>query len=114
MQLEEYFDFLSADDIRIKGTRIGIETVLYDFIHRSNSPETIADRYPSLTREQVYATVTYYLHNQEEVGAYLTRWLERGQKMRAEQARNPTPTMLRLRKLRQERAAERVLANRSL
>jgi uncharacterized protein (DUF433 family) len=114
MRLEEYFDFLSSDDIRIKGTRVGIETVLYDFIHRGNSPEAIADRYPSLTREQVYATVTYYLHNQGEVGAYLTRWLERGQEMRAEQARNPTPTMLRLRRLRQDRAAEREPAHRSL
>lgn len=25
MQIEEYFDFLSSDDIRIKGHRIGIE-----------------------------------------------------------------------------------------
>ena len=33
MQLDDYFDFLAPDDIRIKGTRIGIETVLWDFIH---------------------------------------------------------------------------------
>ncbi len=26
MQLEEYFDFLAPDYIRIKGTRVGIET----------------------------------------------------------------------------------------
>lgn len=37
MQLEEYFDFLANDDIRIKGTRIGNETVLNEFIHRSRS-----------------------------------------------------------------------------
>ena len=110
MRLEDYFDILSSDDIRLRGTRIGIETVLYDFIHRSNSPETIAERYPSLTREQVYATVTYYLHNQEEVDGYLTRWLEHGRRMRAEQARNPTPAMLRLRKLRQERESEHAQA----
>jgi hypothetical protein len=30
MQLEQYFDFLAPDDIRIKGHRIGIESVLYD------------------------------------------------------------------------------------
>jgi hypothetical protein len=33
MELESYFDFLAPDDIRIKGTRIGIETVLYEYIH---------------------------------------------------------------------------------
>lgn len=35
MQLEDYFNFWAIDDdIRLKGTRVGIETILYDFIHR--------------------------------------------------------------------------------
>ena len=33
MQLEDYFDFLAPDDIRIKGTCIGIEPILYEYIH---------------------------------------------------------------------------------
>ena len=102
MQLEDYFNFLASDDIRLKGTRIGIETVLYEFIHQNQSPETIAARYPSLTLEQVYATITYYLHNQKAVEQYLTQWLEHGERMRAEQERNPTPAMLKLRELRAE------------
>ncbi|MGF1991747.1 DUF433 domain-containing protein [Nostoc sp. 2RC] len=53
MQLEDYFDFQRPDDIRIKGTRIRIETILYDFIHRAQTPEEIAESYPSLTLEQV-------------------------------------------------------------
>jgi hypothetical protein len=32
MQLEEYFDFLAPNDIRIKGTRVGIETILWDYL----------------------------------------------------------------------------------
>jgi len=28
--LEEYCDFLTPDDIRLKGSRIGIETVFYE------------------------------------------------------------------------------------
>ncbi len=32
MQLDDYFDFLGPDDIRIKGSRVGIETVLYEYI----------------------------------------------------------------------------------
>jgi hypothetical protein len=35
MELESYLDFLAPDDIRVKGTRIGIETILYEYIHRS-------------------------------------------------------------------------------
>ena len=48
MNLESYFDFLAPDDIRIKGTRIGIESVLYEHIHRGQAPEAIATASPSL------------------------------------------------------------------
>jgi uncharacterized protein (DUF433 family) len=110
MQLEEYFDFLAPDDIRLKGTRVGIETVLYDFIHRSRSPEDIAASYPSLTLDQVYATILYYLRNREQVNAYLEDWLEWGRRMREEQERNPPPVVIRLRALKAEREKAKVAA----
>ncbi len=107
MVLEEYFDFLAPNDIRIKGTRIGIETVLYDFIYQSQSPEAIMGRYPSLTLEQVYATITYYLHNVEAVSRYLADWIEHGDRKREEQHRNPPPVVKKLRRLAAEhRSAE--------
>ena len=106
MELDSYLDFLSPDDIRIKGTRIGIETTLYDYIHRSESAEHIAARYPSVTVEQVYATITYYYHNREAVTAYLEHWLEHGRRMRADQNLNPPPVILKVRAL----AAQRRLA----
>ena len=71
--MEIYFDFLSPDDIRIKGTRVGIETVLDDYL-RGASPEEIVTRYRTLTLEQVYATITHYLDKQEEIDNYLKRW----------------------------------------
>ena len=103
MELETYFDFLAPDDIRVKGTRIGIESILYDYIHRGQSPEAIAARYPSLTLEQVYATITYYLHNREAVTHYLKDWLEHGRRMREEQERNPPPVVVKLRALAAQR-----------
>ncbi len=105
MQLEDYFDFLAEDDIRLKGTRIGIETILYDFIHRQRTPETIAQSYPSLTLEQVYATVLYYLHNKEVVSKYLADWLEWGREMRKQQNANPSSESQRLRRIKEERQA---------
>ena len=48
MQLEDYFDFLASDDIRIKGSRIGIESVLYDYIYRDMRPEVIISRFPTI------------------------------------------------------------------
>ena len=103
MQIETYFNFLAEDDIRIKGTRIGIESVLYEYIHRSQTPEAIADRYHTVTLEQVYATILYYLQNPEKVGAYLEDYLEYCRKAREEYEKNPPPGVVRLRKLLEER-----------
>ena len=105
MQLEDYFDFQRHDDIRLKGTRVGIETILYDFIHRCRTPEEIAQSYPSITLEQVYATILYYLHNKETVSAYMADWLENSHRMREEQRRNPPPVVVKLMKLKAEREA---------
>jgi len=102
MQVEDYFDFIAPDDIRIKGSRIGIESVLYEYIHREQSPEAIAARFPTLTLEQVYATILYYIKNRERVEAYIADWLEYGRRMRAEQDRNPPPVVVRLRALKAE------------
>ncbi len=103
MDIEEYFDHLASDDIRIKGTRIGIESILYEYIHREQSPEAIMRRFPSLTLEQVYATILYYLSNKATIEAYMTEWLAFGQRMRAEQTKNPPPVVVRLRTLKHQR-----------
>lgn len=103
MLLEDYFNFFAPDDIRLKGTRIGIETILFDHLFRAKTPEEIANTYPSLTLEQVYATILYYLHNKPAVEAYMTDWLEWGDKMREEQQRNPRPIVEKLRKLKAEK-----------
>lgn len=105
MQLEDYFDFQRPDDIRLKGSRIGIESVLYEYIHRGQTPEQIAQTFPSLSLEQVYGTILYYLRNKEPVSAYVADWLEFGRRAREEQERNPPPAVVRLRQRIAERKA---------
>ena len=108
--MENYFDFLGPDDIRIKGTRVGIETVLDDYLGGA-SPEEIAARYRTLTLEQVYATITYYLHRQEEIDKYLKRWWAYTEAAWQEQQRNPSEFVRELRE-RIQRKREMVLAER--
>jgi uncharacterized protein (DUF433 family) len=107
MQLEEYFDFLSPDDIRIKGHRIGIEDVLYEYIHNAMTPDELAVRFPTLTLEEIYATLLYYVRNKAAMDQYLADWLEHGRRMWQAPAENLTPVMVRLRQLRTEREAQR-------
>ena len=103
--LEDNFMFLAENDIRLKGTRVGIETILYEYIYNSRPPEVIADHYYTPTLEQIYATILYYLQNQEKVGTYLEDYLEYCRKAREEQAKNPSPAVIRLRELIAEREA---------
>ncbi len=107
MQLEDYFNFLAPNDIRIKNSRIGIETILYEYIYRARTPEEIVKIYTSLTLEEVYATILYYLHNKEAVSKYIADWLNWGHQQRKAQALNPHQAAARLQKLRDEREAMR-------
>lgn len=103
MQLEDYFNFLAPDDIRVKGTRVGIETILTDYLELGLFAEQIAARYPTLSVEQVYATLTYYWHNRSQVDAYL-RTVERElEQQRREQDLHPSPAVQRLRELARQR-----------
>jgi len=58
--------------IRVAGTRLALDTVIGAFLD-GESPEAIADQYPSLSLSDVYATVTYYLAHRGDVDAYLCR-----------------------------------------
>ncbi len=80
MQLEDYFEFEKFDTkfgpverIRIKGHRIAIENVIAYFNQGMEPKQIAGEIYPSLSLEQVYATITYYLHNKAEVDAYNQR-----------------------------------------
>jgi uncharacterized protein (DUF433 family) len=103
MQIEDYFDFLAPDDIRLRGTRIGIESILYEYIYRCKTPEEIAQQFHTVTLEQVYATILYYLHKPKEVKAYLADWLAFTQKMRSEQQQNPSPARQRFREMQTQK-----------
>lgn len=106
MQIEEYFEFLAPDDIRIKGHRIGIESILYEYLYNAQTAEEMAARFPTLTLEQIHATILYYLQHKPQIEKYLADWLEHGEQMRKQQAQHPTPTMLKLRKIRANRNAK--------
>lgn len=103
MHLNDYFDFIGPAEIRLKGHRIGIEAILYEYLHHGRTAEEIAEQFPSLTLEQVYAAILYYFHNQREMHAYMTAWIEHGRRQRAEQMQYPSPARVKLRRIREER-----------
>jgi uncharacterized protein (DUF433 family) len=107
MELDDYFDFQAPDDIRIKGHRIGIETVLYEYVHRGQTAEEIQRTFQTLSLEEVYATILYYLHNRGPVSKYLSDWLNHSRGAREQSQRAHAEWYEKMRLLQKEREGAR-------
>ncbi len=113
MQLEDYFDFEKFDTkfgpverIRIKGHRISIEHLI-EYFNQGMGPDQIQrEMYPSLTLEEVYATITYYLRNKAAVDEYNRRGEEVAEAYYQEYLKQPDALTLRLRALAAQRNAQ--------
>ncbi len=89
----------------LKDTRVSLDSIVYAFLE-GLSPESIqADCFPTLTLEQVYGAITYYLSHRAEIDAHLAEEDRGYEAFRAEiRARNPQLSR-RLDKLRQRTEA---------
>jgi len=56
--------------ILIGNSTLACDSILHDFL-QGDSPEAIASSYPSITLQEVYATIAYYLEHRNEFDAYL-------------------------------------------
>jgi uncharacterized protein (DUF433 family) len=108
MVIEEYFDFSHPDEIRLAGHRINIETILVEYLD-GMVPEEIAAQHPTLSLEQVYATITYYWRNQSKLALYLQEARELEDKLQREQVLNPSPSIVRMRQLRRQQKQSSIL-----
>lgn len=79
---------------RVTGTRIPLERVIE--CHQAGlSPEAIVESFDSLRLADVYAIISYYLDNKEEVEDYLRLQEENAEEMRRmiEASQPPRPGM---------------------
>ncbi|MGO8816947.1 MAG: DUF433 domain-containing protein [Terriglobia bacterium] len=61
-------DYIDARDggFYIKGTRVPLDSIVHEF-RNGASPESIRQTFPTLTLEQVYGAITFYLGHQKQV-----------------------------------------------
>lgn len=84
--------------VRIGETRIPLERVIESFL-AGMTPEEIALSFDVLRLEDIYAVVDYYLHNREEVDAYMLAAEAEAERTRAEIEKRIDPTGIRARLL---------------
>jgi len=100
LELETYFDFTNPEAIRVKHHRLGIEHILNAY-RSGYSPEQIAQEFPGLSLETIYAAITFYLANLKEMTNYLAQRQTRYEAEYQAWANHPSPLVQRLRILKE-------------
>ena len=85
----------------LTGSRVSLESLIWLF-REGASPETLVDEFPTLSLEQVYGAITFYLANRAEIESYLEVAEKQWEEVRSRQA--PLPPALRERLARARRA----------
>lgn len=83
---------------RVGGTRVTLDTVIRAFA-RGATAEEIAQQYPSLALSDIYATISFYLQNREEVEAYLEKRAKQAEAVKRENLKRFDQTGIRERLL---------------
>lgn len=68
---------------RIRGSRVSLDSVVHAF-RNGETPEGIVQMFPTLSLEQVYGAITYYLAHQSNVDEYLKQGLKDQERQRQE------------------------------
>jgi uncharacterized protein (DUF433 family) len=55
---------------RIRGKQVSLDSIVYAFLE-GISPESIVQSFPTLTLEEVYGAIAFYLANREAIETYL-------------------------------------------
>ena len=102
MQLEDYFEFNGPSEIKLKGHRIWMEHILYEYVFSEMTVEELHERFPTMTFDKVLAAILYYHRNKEAMDKYLADWLEYCRKSEEEDRRKRPEFYEKVRRLRQE------------
>src|SRR6266567_6940670 len=85
----------------VLGSRVSLDSVVYGYLS-GDSPETIRDNFPTLSLEQVYGTIAFYLANQSGIDRYLRAKKEAFEEARRSQTHVSSELRARLEQAREQ------------
>lgn len=89
MSLESAYVNVDNGAYRLMGTRVSLDSIVYDYLS-GLSPEAITDNFDTLSLEQVYGAITFYLSHRDEVDKHLFQNRAKFEALR-KQARETNP-----------------------
>jgi uncharacterized protein (DUF433 family) len=69
--------------MRVSGTRVLLDLIIHAY-QRGETPEHIVQMYTTLTLDQVYLAIGYYLRHRETVDEYIRRMDDEAEQLRRE------------------------------
>jgi uncharacterized protein (DUF433 family) len=102
---QEYVHQTAEGGWGVTGTRVSLDSVIHAY-WSGQSPEAIALEFPSLTLEQVYGAIAFYLREQGQIDEYLRRQDVQWSQLRAESEAQNATLLQRLRAARQAATVE--------
>lgn len=82
---------------RVAGSRVSLDSIVHAY-WEGKSPEAIVEDFPSLTAEQVFGAIAFYLRNQREIDEYLGQQDQKWKDLAAQSALRHGGILRRLRK----------------
>jgi uncharacterized protein (DUF433 family) len=87
----------------VAGTRVSLDSLVYAF-RGGESPETIQQNFPSLTLEQVYGAIAFYLGHQAEIDANIREGEEALHRLVPSLSQRRPEAYIRLQRVREQMA----------
>jgi uncharacterized protein (DUF433 family) len=100
----EYIEKLNGG-YGLTGSRVSLESIILPFLDGA-SPETLVDEFPTLSLEQVYGAITFYLAHRTEIDLYLKETEGLWEEARKSQPPIPAGLRERLERARRELASK--------
>ncbi len=94
--ISEYVVQTSDGEWRLADGRVSLDSVIHGYWD-GRSPEGIAEEFPSLSVEQVYGAIAFYLRHRVQVDHYLNEQSERWKQLQRDSEAQHGPLLDRLR-----------------
>ena len=91
-----YVEPVAAGGWRVAGSRVSLDSVVVAY-WEGKSPEAIAEDFPTLSAEQVYGAIAFYLGNRSAVDTHLSQQDAKWQQFATQSRTQHGPLLERLR-----------------
>jgi uncharacterized protein (DUF433 family) len=108
----EYVEQTADGGWRVAGTRVSLDSIVHAYWD-GRSPEAIVDEFPTLTAEQVYGALAYYLRHKSEIDHYLEQQAHRWQHVQGRSETQHTALLHRLRAAESQFACPQLALSRN-